>query len=152
MMRSESVQYGGYEIIIEGSTVKLPDVIVCPRCNGCGENRDDVDTEERGRLVVDACYHCRNTGTVEGEELLDGMLSELAARKVDEAWKTYSQPDPEGWSWEMDAAENMMSRYDYRRAWEMSRMDAEMQRLSNLTAIQVVRYWTAVQRGWKVSY
>jgi len=92
---------------------------ICSRCNGTGYEEYDEDH----RVVRDSCYHCGESGYVDGVTHWHDQLAEVAktlAYYQVSKLKADINSDPEGEGWDFRAAENMMTGSDYFRVrcWE----------------------------------
>jgi hypothetical protein len=93
--------------------------MICSQCNGEGYET----IEEDGRYFQDACYHCGTTGEVDEETDFRDRLHRVAsvlAYEQEREYRHWVNSDPDGDGYDLGAAENMMSTYDYFRArvWE----------------------------------
>ena len=103
----------------------------CNRCYGEGYN----DWEEDGRQVRDACYHCGATGQISEEEDFQDQLLSVAGRlalQEESGYKRAVNDDPDGDGYDLYAAENMMSSYDYFTARVYERQGEIAEKLSEL--------------------
>jgi hypothetical protein len=91
----------------------------CRRCNGEGWET----YEEDGRQVRDACYHCGTSGQVEEElDFQDRLFDALGALAHDQEreYRQACEADPDGDNYDLCAAENGMSPWDWfkTRVWD----------------------------------
>lgn len=93
--------------------------MICSQCNGEGYEI----VEEDGHYCKDACYHCGTTGQVDEETDFRDRLHRVASALAYEQEREYRHAvnsDPDGDGYDLCAAENMMTTFDYFRArvWE----------------------------------
>ncbi len=87
----------------------------CSKCMGTGEQTYDEDE----RRVTDACYHCGTTGEVSEDADWQDRLHQVALTLAEGQERDYRQAcdsDTEGDGYDLHAAENMMSTWDYFRS------------------------------------
>ena len=87
---------------------------VCRKCNGEGRER----YEEDGRDVVDACYHCGTTGTVDEETDFRDRLHNVAgtiAYHLECEYRDAANNDPDGDGYDLGGYENGLQPWDYFR-------------------------------------
>jgi hypothetical protein len=114
----------------------------CGRCSGEGY----VSYDEDGRRVRDACYHCGTSGVISEEEAhadrLQDVATFLAHLQVSER-REACQSDPDAEDWDLCAAENGLSEYDYFRCRVWDRAEDIAQQLAELdhTSQQVLIAW-----------
>ena len=83
----------------------------CVRCNNGIESYD-----EDGRMVYDTCYHCAGSGSVDSETYFHDQLEAVAftlAHVQESEYRKFVNSDPDGDGYDLRAAENMMSTYNY---------------------------------------
>ncbi len=107
----------------------------CSKCNGTGEQTYDED----GRRVTDACYHCGTTGEVDEELDWHDRLQAVAvtlAERMEREYREACDADPQGDGYDLYAAENGMTTWDYfqsqvwDRAYRIQNQIADMDRPS----------------------
>ncbi len=91
----------------------------CSHCQGEGFQT----YEEDGRMVRDSCYHCAESGEVdEDTDFLDRLVQVAAtlAYQVEREYRQACNNDPDGDGYDLCAAENGLSSFDYFRCrvWE----------------------------------
>ena len=107
--------------------------MICGACNGEGT----VEYNEDERLVHDVCYHCAGTGEIDEQLARSDKLVKIANMfgEMDErAFRQYANDDPLGDGYDLFAAENMMSTYDYFRSRVWDREAEYAQKLFELSA------------------
>lgn len=86
----------------------------CSKCQGTGEETYDEDD----RRVTDACYHCGTTGEVSEEADWHDRLHQVALTLAEDQEREYRKArdnEPDGDGYDLCAAENGMSTWDYFR-------------------------------------
>lgn len=87
-------------------------MVECSRCNGTGWQ----EYEEDGMEVVDACYHCGNTGIVDEETAFHDKLAKVGQAMAIEYVREYkmsADSDPYGEGFAFHAAERMLTPWEY---------------------------------------
>ena len=92
---------------------------VCQNCGGVGTQVWDEDD----RRVEDTCYHCSGTGTVDDRvDHADNLMRAAGtiAYQIESEYRKACDSDPEGDGYDLRAAENMMTTFDYfrSRVWD----------------------------------
>lgn len=112
----------------------------CGQCNGTGER----EVEEDGRLLMDACYHCGNTGVISDDEAFHDRFDELvhvvAAHRFEDLRQRQRDEEDLGEGWEFAAAESGCSLHAYET---MQMWICEDQARSALEALRVVHHGEA---------
>lgn len=119
---------------------------VCRNCNGEGYQ----EYEEDGREVRDACYHCATTGQVDEDMDFHDRLkaaAETLAYQEESDYRKAVNSDPEGDGYDMGAAENGMSSWDYFRSRVWGRTD-ELARKFGELPIHDQTMLVAIYEGW----
>lgn len=87
----------------------------CSQCSGEGYVEYEED-EYSGHYVRDVCYHCSGSGKISHEEHVQDELASVAITLADlyvSQKRKAIDSDPDGDGWNLIAAENMMSSFDY---------------------------------------
>ena len=101
----------------------------CSRCQGEGEEFTPEDGHPQGG-VYETCYHCGGEGTVDEEtdfhDRLQSVAATLAYAKESE-YRKACDSDPDGDGYDLCAAENGLSTFDYfrTRVWNRTYEIAE---------------------------
>ena len=98
----------------------------CSRCQGEGSVIEDDD----GYISDDMCYHCSGSGRVDEETAFSDELMAVAdtlAYWTELDYKKFCSEEPYGDNYNLIAAENQMSEYDYfrSRVWDRAYSYAE---------------------------
>lgn len=114
----------------------------CSKCQGTG--RETYDEDER--RVTDACYHCGTTGQVEDEVDWSDRLHMVAltlAEREEREYRKAADEDPQGDGYDLYAAENMMSTWDYfrSRVWDRAYSIGEKLVAMDLPSQQLLVAW-----------
>lgn len=140
------VNFGDNQVIVDGTHVTFPSTISCPMCDGTGRQvADDRDQDLYfGERCTDACYHCGTTGIVDGHNIAQYMMEDLATQRARRAWSVYAANDcSNDFDWRLVAAENGMTASDYSRSWIWGATDKALKDMSSMTDIQIVKTWHA---------
>lgn len=99
-----------------------PRLCVCRQCGGEGAQRSTCPFEEE-RGIMDACYHCLNTGRVDEETDFADRIVALAGMQAQRTIECWVRKDEEG-DFDLMAAESGLDRGAYKRLL----IDDEIQR------------------------
>lgn len=114
----------------------------CSKCLGTGQ----VIYDEDGRRITDACYHCSTTGQVDEDIAWCDRLHDVAlalAEREEREYRKVSNEDPQGDGYDLFAAENMMSTWDYfkTRVWDRAYKISEKLGEMDLASQQLLVGW-----------
>lgn len=101
----------------------------------CGCDNGWVFWEEDGREVKDPCYHCGNTGIIDDTTYFHDQLGAVAyvlAHMEECDFRKACRDEEHGMDYDLCAAENMISTYDYFCLRVENRMNAIMDKLLEL--------------------
>jgi len=121
----------------------------CSICDGEGF-LTSLDPEEEQRGIMDSCYHCGETGEVDDgtdyHDRLESLAYGLASHMLAEAIRVVNS-DPEGEGWDIHAAENMMSTWDYNECWVLDTVPYVMDRLNEMS-VEEQAFMLAEDGNW----